>query len=149
MFQYSMTYTLAQQDAPPPPSAQPAAPGTPGTTPAPGQTTTAPTGEQQAVPPAGPMGSNFMWLMILMVVFLWVMMFLPQRRERKRRQEMLGALKKGDKIQTIGGILGTVLDVKEHEVVLKVDEANNTKLRFTRAAIQTVLPDGKPAEDTK
>jgi preprotein translocase subunit YajC len=71
---------------------------------------------------------------------------MPQRREKKRRAQMLDALKKGDRIQTIGGILGTVVEVREQEVVIKVDENNNTKLHFARAAIQTILPEGKTAQ---
>jgi len=56
---------------------------------------------------------------------------------------MLAALKKGDKVQTAGGILGTVVEVRDSEVVVKVDENANTRLRFARSAIQAVLDDQK------
>ena len=83
----------------------------------------------------------------MMIGVFWLIVMLPQRREKKKRAEMLGALKKGDKIQTIGGIVGSVVEVREDEVVLKVDEANNVRMRFARPAIQVILPDGKPEKE--
>jgi preprotein translocase YajC subunit len=49
------------------------------------------------------------------------------------------ALKKNDRVQTIGGILGTVLEVSDTEVVLKIDEANNTKIRVLPSAVSKVI----------
>jgi len=54
---------------------------------------------------------------------------------------MLEALKKGDRVVSIGGIRGTVVSVKDQTVVLKVDD--NTKLEFTKSAISTVVEQGK------
>jgi preprotein translocase subunit YajC len=48
---------------------------------------------------------------------------------------MVQALEKNDKVRTIGGIIGTVVDVKGDEVILKVDESNNTKIRVVSSAI--------------
>ena len=48
---------------------------------------------------------------------------------------MVQTLEKNDKVRTIGGIMGTVMEVKGDEVVLKVDEANNTKIRVISSAI--------------
>jgi preprotein translocase subunit YajC len=56
---------------------------------------------------------------------------------------MLGQLKKGDRIQTIGGVLGTVVEARDTEVLVKVDESSNTKIRFARSAIHRVLEDDK------
>jgi preprotein translocase subunit YajC len=61
----------------------------------------------------------------------------------KQRLEMLKQLKRGDRIQTIGGILGSVLRTEENRVEVKVDETNNTKMWFTRSAIHRVLEDDK------
>jgi preprotein translocase subunit YajC len=44
-------------------------------------------------------------------------------------------------VQTIGGVLGTVVDVRDNEVLVKVDETNNVKIRFNRTAIKEVLQD--------
>jgi preprotein translocase subunit YajC len=52
---------------------------------------------------------------------------------------MMQALAKSDKIQTIGGIIGTVVDIKDDEITLKIDEANNTKMKILRSAISRNL----------
>jgi preprotein translocase subunit YajC len=60
--------------------------------------------------------------------------------------DKLKNLKRGDRIQTIGGIVGTVVDAREDEVVVKVDETNNSKITFIRKAIATVVEDSKSAK---
>ena len=77
-------------------------------------------------------------LLLALGVMYWIMMR-GQRKERKKQQDMLGAIKRNDRVQTIGGILGTVVDVRETELVLKVDETSNVKLRFNRAAVKEVI----------
>lgn len=142
MLETNVIYTLAQADAPAPAPQQPTAPVT-------GEGTAPPAGtEQQAVPKQGT-GPDFWGTMLFPIALLlifWVLIFMPQRKERKRRAELLTALKKGDKVQTIGGVRGIVTAVKDDEVVVKVDEDNNTKIRYDRSAIQTILSDAKPAE---
>ncbi|MEM6332926.1 MAG: preprotein translocase subunit YajC [Planctomycetota bacterium] len=103
-------------------------------------TTAAPLGSGSGSQPGGLFGgSSFLILMIGMIVVMYVVVFGGQRREKKRKAEMLDGMQKGDRIQTVGGVLGTVLEVKEHEVVLKVDENANTRMRFAKSAVQTVL----------
>jgi preprotein translocase subunit YajC len=60
------------------------------------------------------------------------------RQQEKKHKEMLSNLKRGDRIQTIGGIIGSVVETRENEVVVKVDEGTNTKIRFVRDAIKKV-----------
>jgi len=62
-----------------------------------------------------------------------------QRAERKKKQELLSSLKKHDRVQTIGGILGSIVEIRDEEVVLRVDEANNTRMHFAKSAIQQVV----------
>ena len=62
-----------------------------------------------------------------------------KKKQERKAQELRDSLKKGDRVQTIGGILGTVVESRDNEVLLKVDETNNTKLRFTRNAIHRVI----------
>ena len=52
---------------------------------------------------------------------------------------MVKSLQKNDKIQTIGGVIGTVLDVRDDEITVKIDESNNTKIKITPGAVSTVL----------
>ncbi|MFW6059571.1 MAG: preprotein translocase subunit YajC [Phycisphaeraceae bacterium] len=86
-----------------------------------------------------PMG-GFMWLVLLgVILIMFIFMSTSQRRERKKHEAMLAALSKGDKIQTAGGIIGTIVDIRDDEVLVKVDENANTRLRFARSAIRSVL----------
>lgn len=145
------TFTLAQVGD----DLEPAAPNGGGPTPA-APTGTPPAGGDATTtdPGAAPEGSapapglgDFMFPILLMVGIMWVLLILPQRREKKKRAKMMVEMTKGAKVQTVGGILGTIVELKEHEVVIKVDESSNTRMRFTRGAIHSVLPDGKPTEE--
>lgn len=48
---------------------------------------------------------------------------------------MVQSLQKNDKVRTIGGIIGTVVDIKDDEITLKIDESNNTKIKVAASAI--------------
>ncbi|MCC7205080.1 MAG: preprotein translocase subunit YajC [Phycisphaeraceae bacterium] len=109
-----------------------------------GQAPTMVTGSPSASQPAAgapqqqsPWG---MWLPIILVfVVFYFLLIVPQRREKKKRAELLAAIKKGDRVQTVGGMIGTVMDLRPNDVLLKVDENTNTRIRFSRSAIQAVL----------
>ena len=79
--------------------------------------------------------------MVLMFVVFYLLLIRPQQKQRKERQDMLGALKKGDKVVTIGGIHGTLTDVKEHVIRLKV--ADNLELKLNREAVGYVVKEAK------
>mgnify|MGYP001252705624 CR=1 FL=1 len=83
--------------------------------------------------------------LLLALGVLWFFLLRSQRRERGKHAQMLAALKRNDRVQTIGGIIGTVVEVRDHEVVLKVDESSNVKIRFNRQAVKEVLrePEGE------
>jgi len=130
-----------------PPAGTPAAPpaGDTGThTVAPGGTPI--TATTQADKPFNP--SSFI-LPILLVLMLYLFLFRPKSKEAKQQKAMLESLKRGDRVMTIGGLIGSVVEVRGDEVVLKVDESNNVKERYVKSAIQKVLVDGDKAEDTK
>jgi preprotein translocase subunit YajC len=112
-----------------------------------GQTTgpTVPTTQPEA--PAWFKFLNSMGPIILIVILFYFLFIRSKRTQDKQRQSMLDQLKKGDRVQTIGGILGTVIEARENEVLLKVDESSNTKIRFSRSAIHRVLEADKA--DTK
>ncbi len=87
---------------------------------------------QPAAPAQG--GQGGFWLMIiLMFVVMWLFMIRPQRKQQKELEQFRAALKKGDKIITAGGIYGTIDEVKEKYVVIKVD--GETKLRIDKNSI--------------
>jgi preprotein translocase subunit YajC len=107
--------------------------------------TTAPATSQPAPGWAQFLQSPMTPLLLLAVVFMFVMSRTKRKQERERTS-MLGGMKRGDRVQTIGGILGRVVDVEETKVLLKVDESQNTKIWFSRNAIHRVIGDDAKAE---
>lgn len=73
---------------------------------------------------------------LLIIIIFYFFLIRPQNKKQKETEKMLAALKKGDKVITIGGIHGTISSVKEKTVIVKVDD--NTKLEFNRSAISSV-----------
>lgn len=73
----------------------------------------------------------------LVFLIFYFLIIRPQNKRQKETKQMLSALKKGDKIVTIGGIRGTITSVKEDFVVVKVDD--NTKIQFSRSAISSIV----------
>ena len=93
-------------------------------------------------------GSGFGGFLIplgLMFAIMYFMVIRPQQRQRKKTQEMLGALKSGDKIITNGGIYGTVNGIDGDSVILKISSEPQVKIRVARAAIAQV----EASEDAK
>ena len=75
--------------------------------------------------------------MVLIMVVMFAIMIIPQRKREKKIKEMLNAMKPGDKVRTIGGIYGTLTAVKE-DVVTMVVGPDKVKLVFARGAIANV-----------
>ncbi|GHU11012.1 hypothetical protein FACS1894151_10630 [Spirochaetia bacterium] len=89
-------------------------------------------------------GPNFITTLIpfaLIIVIFYFLIIRPQNKKQKETKKMLEALKKGDKIVTIGGVHGVIQTVKENTVIVKVDEY--TKMEFSRSAISTIVTEGK------
>jgi len=107
-----------------------------------------------AVPPGGegaPAGGGnpimtFLPFIAIIAIF-YFLIIRPQNKKQKETQKMLSALKKGDKIVTIGGIHGTIQSVKEQSVIVKVDD--NTKIEFSRSAISGIVTVAAAKEDNK
>jgi preprotein translocase subunit YajC len=144
-FQFpAMPITLAQTGAKPPSSdeliATPAiGPGPASATPSTAATGTATT---PAPVPQGGLGGSPLTMPLLIVLMLAVMIIpsmLASRKEKKKRAELMSSMGKGDKVITIGGQIGIVDQVREQEVVLRIDENSNAKARFSKASIQQVL----------
>jgi len=86
---------------------------------------------------------------VAICILFYFLLIRPQRREQSRRQTMLDAIKKNDRVLTAGGIYGVVMNIHREadEVTVKVDEATNTKLRLTLSSITRVLGDEPSAEN--
>ena len=100
-------------------------------------------------------GGSMLHMLLLFgvpILFFWVLLIRPQQqaqqRERKNREAMLAALKKNDRVLTIGGIYGVITNVHREgdqgaikDVTIRVDESANVKLRVTISSIARVLTD--------
>lgn len=73
---------------------------------------------------------------VLMFAIFYFLLIRPQQKKSRERNSMLNALKKGDKVTTIGGMHGTIDQITDDTVVLKVNDV--TKLTFDRSAINNV-----------
>jgi preprotein translocase subunit YajC len=91
---------------------------------------------------AGILGNPLTMMIIVMGIF-YVMLILPQQRQRKKVQAMLQALKSGDKVITASGIYGTVNGIDGETIILKI--ADQVKIRIARSAIAQV----EASEDAK
>ena len=89
----------------------------------------------QAAQAAQPQGGGWsMWIMLALIfVVMWFFMIRPQRKQQKELQYFRDSLKKGDKVVTVGGIYGTVCEIKEGSVLIEVD--SNVKIRVSKNAL--------------
>ena len=92
------------------------------------------------------MGSMLPFIILMFGVFYFLLIRPNQKRERAKR-EMLGALAKGDKVITSGGVCGTIVGLNDKTVVLKVNDDPVTKIEFLRPAISQVT--SEEADDNK
>ena len=72
-------------------------------------------------------------MMALIIAVMYFFMIRPQQKKQKEMQNFRNSLKKGDKIVTIGGIYGTVAEVKEQYLLVEVD--NNVKIRVDKSSV--------------
>ncbi|MDR1587464.1 MAG: preprotein translocase subunit YajC [Treponema sp.] len=97
---------------------------------------------------AGP--QSFVTSLIPFAAIIAIFYFLiirPQNKKQKETKRMLSALKKGDRIVTIGGIHGTIQSVKESSVIVRVDDT--TKVEFSRSAIASIITVAREDEKTE
>jgi preprotein translocase subunit YajC len=87
----------------------------------------------RTVPPRSTL-MNFLPL-VLIFVLMYFLLFRGPRKKQQQHKQMVQSLERNDKVRTIGGIIGTIVDVKGDEITLKVDESNNTKIRIASSAI--------------
>ena len=86
----------------------------------------------QAAPQQGG-SASFILMMVAIFAVMWFFMIRPQRKQQKELEKFRNELKKGDKVVTAGGIYGTVDEIKEKYVLLKVD--GDTRLRVDKNSL--------------
>jgi preprotein translocase subunit YajC len=74
-------------------------------------------------------------IVVLFAVF-YFLLIRPQQKQQKKRKEMLASLKKGDKIITIGGIYGTIKELRDTDLTLRIGD--NLDIRMTRYSVDRV-----------
>ena len=83
--------------------------------------------------PAAGMGST-MVMLVMMLALMYFMLIRPENKRKKEAEQMRAALKSGDNITTIGGITGTVVDVKEDKFVIETG-ADRVRIEFAKFAL--------------
>ncbi|MBF0199526.1 MAG: preprotein translocase subunit YajC [Planctomycetes bacterium] len=86
-------------------------------------------------------GKSIVSAVPLIAAFL-VLMFLMTsntRKEKKKKEELMSAMKKGDKIQSLGGIIGTIEEIRDEEVIVLVDARNKGTLTFHKSSISHII----------
>ena len=87
------------------------------------------------VPAGAGMGSTIIMLVLMLAIF-YFMLIRPENKRKKEAEQMRSSVKKGDQITTIGGVIGTVVDVKENNIVLETS-ADQVRIEFAKWAISS------------
>ena len=83
--------------------------------------------------------------LIGLLALFWLLIGMPQRRRRRQQEALIEELEPGDEVLTVGGLLGTVREVGEHEVVLEI--ATETRVRVAKSAVSgRIEPEAEPTE---
>ncbi len=103
-----------------------------------GQVPEAPSETKEQAPPSRSPFGTLLWPVMLGVLLLFLIWSSRSSRKKQeaKHQQMLASLKKGDKVTSIGGIVGTIIEVRDDELLVKVDETSNVRMRFARWAIR-------------
>lgn len=106
---------------------------------------------QSAAAPATeqPQSGGMSMLMMLGLMFLafYFLLIAPQRKKQKEHEKMISNLQSGDEIVSIGGICGTITNIKDKTFVVRVSD--NTKIEFLKSAIQSKISGGNDAETSE
>jgi len=84
-------------------------------------------------------GMSFMFMMALVFVVMYFFMIRPQQKRQKELRKFRESLQKGDKVVTSGGIYGTIIEIKDHYILVEVDQ--NVRMRFDKSCILKDMSD--------
>lgn len=90
---------------------------------------------------------QFLPLLIIMFAIMYFLIIRPQKTKEKKRLELISNVRKQDRIVTTGGVHGVVTSVKENEVLIRVDDAKDVKLKIDKSAITSVTAPRDEKED--
>lgn len=92
-------------------------------------------------PPGGLFSGSWLMPVMMILVLMYFILFRPQRKQEKKRRAMLGTMEKNNRVVTIGGIHGIIYSVGDTDVVLKIDERNDIRIRVSKSHIGRVVAD--------
>ena len=84
---------------------------------------------------------GFLLMIVLIFVVMWLFMIRPQQKKQKEIEQFRQGLKKGDKVVTIGGIYGTVVEVKDKTLILEIDQ--NVKIKVDKSSVVNDFTDAQ------
>ncbi|MFA6676395.1 MAG: preprotein translocase subunit YajC [Bacteroidales bacterium] len=84
-------------------------------------------------------GSGFLLMMVAIIIVMYFFMIRPQQKKQKEITKFRQSLKRGDKVVTVGGIYGTIDDVKENYLILEI--GNNVKIRVDKSSVVRDISD--------
>lgn len=73
------------------------------------------------------------------MVFFVIMTMMSGRKEKKRRAEMMASIGKRDRVQTIGGMIGNIIEIKGNEYLLETDRGTNSRAWIAKSAVTAVI----------
>lgn len=94
-------------------------------------------------------GTQLIFLLAAIMVMFYFIVLRPQQREKKEMQQMLDNVKVGDRIVTIGGIHGTIKEVKDAKKTLVIQVDKNTRLEINRSAVGRVVTKDDDKDEAK
>ena len=98
---------------------------------------------QGATGQAGGGGLTMLLMLALIFVVMWLFMIRPQQKRQKQLNEFRNNLSKGDKVVTVGGIYGTIVEVNENKVLLEIDK--DVKIKVDKASLVKDFSDAQQA----
>src|SRR5213594_189095 len=93
---------------------------------------------------SGAVATQLLFFAAIFAIF-WFLLIRPQQKQKRDREQMLAALKRGDRIVTTGGLHGTVTGLNEHTVTVRV--ADQVKLEFDRSAVGRIMVESTAEKD--
>jgi preprotein translocase subunit YajC len=107
--------------------------------------------QQPQAAPGGQSTFFFFAPLIIIGLFFYFLVLRPEHQRQRELKRMIGSLKKNDRVVTSGGIYGTVVNAQQdsEDILIKVDEATNTKLRILRSHVARVLGSDSSSESIK
>ena len=104
--------------------------------------------EAPAKKPGGIMEILVLFILPFIVIF-YLFFIRPQKKERKKRQELLSSVEKGDSVRTIGGIFGKVTNVTDEQITLLIDENKDIKVKMMKRAVASIKGKTEDIEESE